>query len=193
MFLRSTLVLSVFFVCSTHSTLAIAATFPSKGTVTYAKGPLPLLIHYIDGNGTEVNVKLTDITYAEPDLTLSKELQKFAKMPCEVGQVVDLPTGAIAARATGVDALGIGRFSWVVKGQYTSDGNSWNFVGTLTPVNGTYEFKKKDWGERKWWAEVSTRLGATFDGTAFKATIVGTTDFAIKGTCGLNSAGQAIV
>lgn len=170
-----------------------AQTFPGKGSVTFPSGPLPLLIHYVDGSGTPVNVKLTDINYAEPDLAQSKELRKFAMLPCEVGQVVNLPPSPISARAIGTDALGIGRFSWVIKGQYTSDGKSWNFGGKLTPVNGTYEFKKKDWGERKWWAELATRLGTTFPGTSFKANIVGTTDFTIHGACSLTAAGEAIV
>lgn len=190
---RSQLIVAVCLVGSTLPGLTAGEKFPAKGSVTFPKGPLPLLIHYVDGSGTQVNVKLADIAYAEPDLSKSKELQRFATMPCAVGQVVNLPPSPIAARATGADALGIGRFSWIAKGQYTSDGSSWNFVGTLTPVNGTYEFKKQDWGQRQWWAEVATRLGAAFPGTAFKANIVGTADFAVHGTCSLNSAGQAIV
>lgn len=190
---QNALLVPLILVGSIFPAMAASSKYPGKGSLSFPKGPVPLLIHYIDGKGTPVDIKLTDIAYAEPDLSQSKELQRFAKMPCEIGQVVNLPPSPIAARATGVDVLGIGRFSWVAKGQYTSDGNSWNFVGTLTPVNGTYEFKKRDWGERKWWAEVSTRLGAAFPGTAFKANIVGTTDFAIRGTCGLNSAGEAIV
>ena len=161
--------------------------------MTFPKGPLPLLIRYITGSGKDVEVKLTDIRYADPDLTRSKELRMFAKLPCEIGQVVNLPPSPIAAEATGPDALGVGRFSWVAKGQYTSNGNSWNFVGTLTPVNGPYKFEKKAWGERKWWAEVATRLGAAFPGTEFSANISGTLDFAILGMCNLNAAGEALV
>lgn len=140
-----------------------------------------------------MDVKLSDIQYADPDLTQSKELQRFAKLPCELGQVVNLPPSPIAARATGLDAVGIGRFSWVLKGQYTSDGRSWNFTGTMTPVNGTYEFKRAEWGQRRWWAEISTILGAGFPGKEFSANIVGTRDFAIHGTCALNAVGEALV
>lgn len=167
--------------------------FPGKGVVTFPSGPLPLLIHYINGSGKDIEVKLSDVHYAEPDLTRSKELRGFAKLPCQVGEVVNLPPSPIAAEATGADALGIGRFSWVAKGQFTSDGKSWNFTGTLTPVNGTYKFEKAAWGDRKWWAEVATRLGASFPGKEFAASMVGTLDFAIHGTCTLNAAGEALV
>lgn len=167
--------------------------FPNKGVVTFHTGPVPLLIHYITGSGQPVDVKLSDIKYADPDLARSKELQKFAKLPCEVGQVVKLPPSPMAAATKGADALGIGRFSWVANGNYTSDGKSWNFTGRLTPVNGTYKFAKAEWGQRAWWAEVATRLGAAFPGKEFSVTIVGTRDFAIHGTCMLNAAGEALV
>lgn len=179
--------------CATSAAFSADQKFPNKGVVTFPAGPLPLLIHYISGSGQPVDVKLSDIKYADPDLTRSKELQKFAKLPCEVGQVVKLPPSPIAAATKGADALGIGRFSWVANGNYTSDGKSWNFTGTLTPVNGTYKFAKAEWGERAWWAEVATRLGATFPGKEFSANIAGTLKFAIHGTCTLNAAGEALV
>lgn len=184
---------AIAFAFASHGAWSAEQKFPNKGVATFPKGPLPLLIHYVNGSGEEVEVKLSDIQYAEPDLTRSKELQRFATLTCELGQVVKLPASPIAAAATGADALGVGRFSWIANGQYTSDGNSWNFTGPLTPVNGTYKFAKAAWGERKWWAEIATRLGASFPGKEFSANITGTLDFAIHGTCTLNAAGEALV
>lgn len=184
---------AIVFALTSQGAWSAGQKFPNKGNATFPKGPLPLLIHYVNGSGKDVEVKLGDIQYAKPDLTRSKELQKFARLPCEIGQVVNLPASPIAAEATGADALGIGRFSWIANGQYTSDGRSWNFTGTLTPLNGTYKFAKAAWGDRKWWAEIATRLGSSFPGKEFSATIAGTLDFAIHGTCTLNAAGEALV
>jgi len=102
-------------------------------------------------------------------------------------------TSSLPGVATGADAAGIGRFVWLVKGQYTTDGARWQFNGTASSKEDFYNFDKKQWGERAFWAEVSTRIGSAFKGTDFKVSIDGSLPISITGTCTLNSAGQALV
>lgn len=167
--------------------------FPGKGTVTIVTGPLPLLVHYLDGGGKPVKVPLRDLNYAKPDLTRSKLLNALAKRPCGAGDIVNIPKDAIGAEATKLDAAGIGNFSWLVTGQYTSDGKRWWFKGEVKPKDGPYNFDAKTWGARDWWKEVATRLGAAFPGKEFDVYMTGSLPVSIDGVCNLNSAGQAIV
>lgn len=169
-----------------------AAKFPDKGVVTIGKGPLPLFVHYLDGTGQTVRKSLRDLKFEEPPLAKSKELAALAKRPCGRGDVVNL-TSSLPGVATGADAAGIGRFVWLVKGQYTTDGARWQFNGTASSKEDFYNFDKKQWGERAFWAEVSTRIGSAFKGTDFKVSIDGSLPISITGTCTLNSAGQALV
>ena len=168
-------------------------TFPGKGLVTIATGPIPLLVHYLDGSGKAAQVKLRDIHHAKPELARSKELAALAKSPCGVGDVVNINSSAIAAEATGVDAAGIGRFVWLITGKYTTDGKRWQFQGAVRPKEDKYDFNKGKDGERAFWAEVSTKLGATFPGKKFTVRIQGSLPVGISGVCGLNSAGEALV
>jgi hypothetical protein len=179
-------------------TLAQAAwsanqTFPGRGVVTIGTGPIPLLVHYLDGSGKAAQVKLRDIHYAKPELARSKELAALAKSPCGVGDVVNINNSAIAAEATGLDAAGIGRFVWLITGKYTTDGKRWQFQGAVRPKEDKYDFNKGKDGERAFWAEVSTKLGATFPGKEFTVRIQGSLPVGISGICGLNSAGEALV
>lgn len=167
--------------------------FPDKGAVTIGTGPIPLIVHYVDGSGKPVQVKLRDIQYAKPELVRSKELAALAKSPCGLGDVVKITNSAIGAEATGVDAAGIGRFVWLITGQYTTDGKRWQFEGTVRPKDDKYDFNKGKDGERAFWAEVSTRLGASFPGRQFTVRIQGSLPVGIRGVCSLNSAGEALV
>ncbi len=167
--------------------------FPGKGVVTIGAGPMPLLVHYVDGSGKTVQVKLRDIHYAQPDISKSKELNALAKSPCGAGDVINIPTSAIGAETTGVDVAGIGRFVWLINGQYTSDGKRWQFKGTVKPKDDKYDFNKGKDGERAFWAEVSTRIGSTFPGKEFSVRIAGSLPVSITGVCNLNSAGEALV
>jgi hypothetical protein len=167
--------------------------FPGKGAVTIGAGAISLFVHYLDGSGKPVEVNLRDIHYAKPDLAKSKELAALSKSPCGVGDVVKVSKSAIAAEATGVDAAGIGRFVWLITGQYTTNGKSWQFEGTVRPKDDQYNFNKGRDGDRAFWAEVSTRLGARFPGKEFRVRIEGSLPVGIRGVCSLNSAGEALV
>jgi len=167
--------------------------FPGKGVVTIGTGPIPLLVHYLDGSGKPAQVKLRDIHYAKPELARSKELAALARSPCGVGDVVNIKSSAIGAEATGVDAAGIGRFVWLITGQYTTDGKRWQFQGAVRPKDDKYDFNKSRDGQRAFWAEVSTKLGATFPGKEFTVRIQGSLPVGISGACSLNSAGEALV
>jgi hypothetical protein len=167
--------------------------FPGKGTLTIVTGPVAMFIHYLDGSGKPVELRLRDLSYAEPDLTLSKQLNALSKRPCGVGDVVNINRDPIAAHATGLDAAGIGRFSWLISGQYTSDGKRWWFKGRVQPMDGPYKFDKQDFGSRDFMAEVSTRIGSTFHGAQFSVTMTGSLPVSIDGICSLTSAGQGLV
>ncbi|NUZ05902.1 hypothetical protein [Piscinibacter koreensis] len=80
-----------------------------------------------------------------------------------------------------------------MNGQYTTDGERWQFVGKARAHDDLYDFNKGKDGERPFWQEVATRLGAQFPGKSFKVKITGSVDVGISGDCGLNSAGQALV
>lgn len=168
--------------------------FPGKGVVTLGNGPLPLLLHYIGGSQAPVTVKLRDLSYEKPDMTLSRSLKALASRPCAAGGQIDLSPDPIAARATGADALGIGGFSWLVSGRYSSDGKRWWFKGQVKPKDGPWDFDRKDAGARKYWAEEATRLGATLiPGKPFDVNISGSLPVSIDGACNLNAAGEALV
>lgn len=167
--------------------------FPAKGVVTIGTGPLPLLVHYLDGSGQKVKVSLRDLSYAPPDLALSRELQFLATRPCAVGDQVTLRDSRIEGRATGADAAGIGRLVWRISGQYASDGRKWWFKGTVATKDDLYNFNKARDGARSTWAEVSTWLGSKFDGKEFWIQITGTLPVSINGVCTLDSKGQALV
>ena len=169
-----------------------ASKYPGKGVVTIGKGPLPLLVHYLDGSGRKVKVDLRDLSFAQPALERSKELNALAKSPCSKGDVVKVKS-AIGAEATGADAAGIGRFVWLIDGNYTSDGTKWQFAGTVKPKDDRYNFNKAKDGDRKLWAEVATLLGAKMKGNDFAIQIDGSLLVGISGICSMNSAGQAIV
>lgn len=168
--------------------------FPGKGVVTLGSGPLPLLLHYIGGSQTPAVVRLRDLSYEKPDLTRSKSLKALANRPCGVGDEINLAPDPIAAQATGADALGIGGFSWLVSGKYSSDGKRWWFKGQVKPKDGPWDFDKKDAGARKYWAEEATRLGAALvPGKPFDVNITGSLAVSIEGVCNLNAAGEALV
>lgn len=167
--------------------------FPSRGVVIIGKGPLPLFVHYLDGSGQKVKVSLRDLSYAPPNLALSKELQLLAANPCAVGDQVTLLDSRIEGKATGTDAASIGRFVWLVSGQYASDGRSWWFNGTVAAKDDLYNFNKGRDGARSTWAEVSTWLGSKFDGKEFWIQITGSLPVSINGSCSLDSRGQALV
>lgn len=168
--------------------------FPGKGVVTLGSGPLPLLLHYIGGSQQPVVVKLRDLSYEPPDLARSKALKALATRPCGVGDQVTLASDPIAGQATGADALGIGGFSWLVSGTYSSDGRRWWFKGQVKPKDGPWDFDKKDAGARARWAEEATQLGAALiPGKPFDVNISGSLSLGIAGVCNLNSAGEALV
>lgn len=170
-----------------------AAKFPAKGVVTVGTGPLPLFVHYLNGSGLKVKTSLRDLSYAPPDLALSKELQLLALRPCAVGDQVILKDSRIEGKTTGADAAGIGRFVWLVSGRYASDGRKWQFNGTVAAKDDLYNFNKSRDGARSTWAEVSTRLGSKFDGKEFWIQITGSLPVSINGVCSLDSKGQALV
>lgn len=167
--------------------------FPAKGVVTIGKGPLPLFVHYLDGSGQKVKLSLRDLSYAPPDVALSKELQLLAARPCAIGDQVALQDSRIEGKATGADAAGIGRFVWRVSGRYASDGRKWWFNGTVAAKDDLYNFNKARDGARSAWAEVSTLLGSKFDGKEFWIQITGSLPVSINGVCTLDSRGQALV
>lgn len=168
--------------------------FPGKGVVTLGSGPLPLLMHYVGGSQTPVELKLRNLSYEMPDLTRSKSLKALASRPCGVGDEIKVPPHAVAAQATGADSLGIGGFSWLVSGRYSSDGKRWWFKGQVKPKDGPWDFDKKDAAARKYWAEQATRLGAALvPGKPFDVKITGFLDISIDGVCNLSSAGEALV
>ncbi len=109
-------------------------------------------------------------------------------MPANVDNppTVNIPKEAIGAEATGADALGIGNFSWLISGQYASDGKRWWFKGEVKPKDGPYKFDKKTWGTRDWWAEVSTRIGSNFSGTKFDVYMTGSFKVSIDGVCNVS-------
>jgi len=168
------------------------AKFPSKGSATIGTGPLPLLIHYIDGSGKPVRVELRNLRFQPPPLAKSKELAALANRPCSRGDVVEV-NSRLEGAAEGQDAAGIGRFVWIVRGQYTSDGQKWQFNGAASAKDDFYDFNKGKDGERAFWQEVATRLGAAFPGKAFKVQIGGSVSVGIAGICGLSASGSALV
>lgn len=186
-------VVALALITSGNATRAADQKFPGKGLVTIGAGPIPLLIHYFDGSGKPAQVNLRELHYAKPELVRSKELAALAKSPCSIGDVVKIEKSAIGAEATGVDAAGVGRFVWLIAGKYTSDGKRWQFQGTVQPKDDRYDFSKGKDGERAFWAEVSTRLGATFPGKEFTVKIQGSLSVSISGVCNLNAAGAALV
>lgn len=188
--------------CIAVAAIAIAASggasaetkkFPGKGIVKIGSGPVPLVVNYLSNTGNNVQVSLRDLSYESPDLSLSKELASVAKSPCSRGDVVNVSQSSIAGKATGRDAAGIGRFVWLISGQYTTDGQRWQFQGFVTPKDDYYNFNKGKDGEREFWAEVSTAIGSAFPGKAFSVRIQGRLPVSIAGFCGMNSAGEAIV
>lgn len=185
----ATLVLTI----ATQLAWAANEKFPGKGLVTIGTGPIPLFVHYLDGSGKPAQVELRNIHYAKPELARSKELAVLAKSPCGTGDVVNIKSSAIGAEATGVDAAGIGRVVWLLSGQYTTDGQRWQFQGAVRPKDDRYDFNMGRDGERAFWAEVSTRLGAAFRGKEFNVQIQGSLPVSISGVCSLDSAGKALV
>lgn len=173
-------------------TFASGQQFPSRGIVKLGPGPLPLLIHYLDGSGKPVQTQLRNLSFAPPPLAHSKELAVIARHPCGRGDVVQV-SSSLPGQATGADAAGIGRFVWQLTGRFTTDGARWQFNGSATPKDDVYDFDKQAWGTRPFWAEVSTRLGATFPGERFSIRLSGKVDVGISGTCDRNSAGDALV
>ncbi len=170
-----------------------SASYPAKGVARIGTGPLPLLVHYLEKSGKKVQVTLRDLSFAAPDLRKSKELAALARRQCGAGDMVEIRNSRIPAEATGADAVGIGRFVWLVTGRFSTDGKKWWFEGTITAKDDLYDFNKGKDGERALWAEVSTRLGAAFDGKQFWIQITGTLPVNITGTCTQSSAGQSIV
>jgi hypothetical protein len=166
--------------------------FPGKGEVKIGSGPLPLLIHYVDGTGAPVQVELRRMQFQPPPLQKSKELAAIAKLPCGKGDVVNV-SSRLEGVASGTDAAGIGRFIWLLDGQYTTDGEKWSFVGKARANDDLYDFNKGKDGERAFWQEVATKLGSSFPGKSFRVKISGSVDVGISGVCGLNSAGQVLV
>jgi hypothetical protein len=177
---------------SVACTVLAQAKFPSKGAVTIGRGPLPLLIHYVDASGKAVQTDLRNLQFEPPPIDKSKELAALAKRPCSVGDVANIDS-KLEGQALGADAAGIGRFVWAIKGQYTSDGRKWQFIGTATSKDDYYDFNKGRDGERAFWQEVATQLGATFPGKAFKVQIKGSLAVAAHGVCELSAAGEVIV
>lgn len=173
------------------SSTSSPAKFPSKGMISIGKGPVPLLVHYVDGTGKSVKLQLRDLQYEQPQLTKSKELQDLAKRPCGRGDVVVIRS-RIAGAASGSDAAGIGRFVWQIEGRFTTDGERWQFEGKASPRSDLYDFNKETDGSRAIWAEVLTRIGASFSGKSFKIQIDGSLPIGISGICGSNTSGTSI-
>lgn len=172
--------------------LAEAQQFPGRGVVRIGAGPLPLLVHYLDGSGKPVQTELRNLSFAPPPLAVSKELALIARQPCSRGDAVQV-SSSLPGEATGADAAGIGRFVWQLTGRFTTDGTKWQFNGSAAPKDDVYDFDKQAWGTRPFWAEVSTRLGATFPGTKFSIRLSGKVTVGINGTCDRNAAGDALV
>jgi len=166
--------------------------FPSKGTVKIGSGPLPLLVHYIDASGKTVELSLRDFQFEPPPISKSKELAAIASTPCSRGDFVNVAS-KLEGKARGTDAAGIGRFVWLVRGKYVTDGTKWWFDGTAASADDTYDFNKEKDGARAFWAEVSTRIGAAFPGKSFKVHITGSLPIRIDGPCESNIAGQVLV
>ncbi len=168
------------------------ARYPARGVVKLSPTPLNLLVHYVNGSQQPVESELRQFDYAPPDLSLSSALKAIAAQPCSVGDQVQVHGSKFAGKARGIDALGIGRFVWILDGRYVSDGTTWRFTGKIAPAPDLYDFNSEKPGTREFSQEVLTRIGAQIPGKTFRIEITGFHDVEIRGACSLTAAGTAI-
>lgn len=160
-----------------EATVQQPAPAPGKPTPTLDGSALDagrLFLHYLEGSKNELQMDFNDVDTSG----VSPEQFPGFREAVENLRAAGGGTTTVALEKTystkGMQHAALGHITLLLNGRLTVDENGWRLDGDLGSDPDTYNFDEKEWGERGYAAEFSTRAGK------FMGNIFGGEDFTIS-------------